>query len=383
MAPFRSPWITRAIRPIGRIAAAALVLGTLLAGLPPGGRRWAVLVVLVVEIALLLVAVSGRIGSRVVLGVIMVLSGLGGAGLDLLQSNGPGLLGAYVAMAGIGLALAPRAAAAAGGIVLVAAAGAEAHVSDEPVSAVLNVTLGALFLFATAGFAAVSRDAQTRAEQLAAEEQALRREREQSAVLAERARMARELHDILAHTLSGLTLQLAGTTLLAQQTGADPRLTTQLESAHRMAKDGAANARGVVAALRGDTLPGPDALPALVAETRLATGLPITFAVTGEPRRLAPEAGLAIYRTAQEALTNIAKHAGRGAEVKIDLEYGTDEVTLVVQNSAGDREPSLGIGFGLTGLAERAALHGGHLEHGPTESGWRVALTINSEVAAR
>jgi signal transduction histidine kinase len=228
-------------------------------------------------------------------------------------------------------------------------------------------------------------------------------------VLGERARLARELHDILAHTLSGLTLQLSGATLLAEQTGADPRLTAQLLAAHRLAKDGTANARRAVSALRGDALPGPDALPGLVEETRRATGLPVTLTVSGEPRRLTPEAGLAVYRTVQEALTNTARYAGPSATVAVELDYRPDDVRLTVTDEGGKesgsavRRPASGpadgagngglgltglgltglglsglglTGLGLTGLGERAALHGGRLEHGPTARGWRVALTL-------
>ena len=197
--PVRSPWVDRAMRPIGWLAVAVLVAGVLLAGLPAATpRRVALLVVLAAEVVLLLIAVSGRIQSRPVLAAVLVGSGFGGSALDLLQPSGPGFLGAYVAMAGIGLALRPRVAAVAGLSVLITAAAAEGSTSSQPVLAVLNLSLGALFLFVSSAFAAVSRDAQARAEALAAEEQALRQAREQAAVLAERGRVARELHDILA-----------------------------------------------------------------------------------------------------------------------------------------------------------------------------------------
>jgi signal transduction histidine kinase len=359
---------------IGWGCAAALVLGTVLA---PPARTGLLYGSLAVTVAALVASLSRLfVGSRVRT-VFLSVTGLGGAALDLLQPSGPGMLAAFVSVAGLGLSLRPRVAAVTGGLVLVAAATAEGFVSSQPVSAILNVSLGALFLLFTSAFAALSRQAQERAEDLAAQVQASREAREQAAVVAERARMARELHDILAHTLSGLSLQLSGTRLLAQRSGADPRVVEQLEAAHRLAKDGMANAKSAVAALRGETLPGADALPQLLAEARLATGIAITSTVTGTPRRLSPEAGLTVYRTAQEALTNAAKHGGQGTKVNLRLVYDADEVCLSVENSAGsDPRPGTAPGFGLTGLAERAALHGGHLEYGPEPGGWCVALTL-------
>ena len=140
-----------------------------------------------------------------------------------------------------------------------------------------------------------------------------RRAREESAVLAERGRIARELHDVLAHTLSGLAVQLEGARLLAEHTHADPRLVEQVSNAQDLARSGMAGAKRAVATLRGEALPGPDQIPELVEHARLATGAPVTYRVDGEPGALAPELGLPLYRAVQEALANVAKHASGAA----------------------------------------------------------------------
>jgi len=372
----------RGIRWIGAGSVVALILGALTSPLPHGtGARWALGVTLAVTVTLLAGALTRT--DRRIEATLLTGAGLGGAVLDLVQPKGLGLLACYVSLAGLGLVLRPRAAIAPGLVVLTAAGVAEAVYSSQPVLAVLNLSLGALFMVVTAAFAAASRDARARAEALAAEEHELRLARQDAAVAAEWARIARELHDILARTLSGLSLQLAAAQLLARREGAGDDLVTRIESAHRLTKEGMANARGVVSALRGDALPGPGSLPRLVEEMRQRAGLDVRFASSGEPRRLTPEAGLAVFRTAQEALTNTVRHAGSGASVTLALAYAADHVKLTVADERGEPpQPGRGPrpehrpGYGLVGLAERAALHWGRLHYGPAGDGWRVELTL-------
>ena len=160
-------------------------------------------------------------------------------------------------------------------------------------------------------------------------------------------------------------------------TEADPRLTEQVGNAQRLACDGMANAKRAVATLRGDALPGPDQLPGLIEQT-LRSGIPVSYEVLGEPQPLAGESGLAIYRTVQEALTNTAKYAGRGASADVTLRWEPDQVVAEIVDAGGDSVPA-GLpsgGLGLTGLAERAALAGGRLVTGPTGDGWRVQLAM-------
>jgi signal transduction histidine kinase len=190
----------------------------------------------------------------------------------------------------------------------------------------------------------------------------------EAAALAERGRVARELHDVLAHSLSALSLQLEGTRLLARDRGADPEVVDGPERAHRLATSGLTEARQAIAALRGDDLPQ---LADLVDNVSGAT-----LTVTGEPREPSSEARLALYRTAQEALTNVRRHSA-SKRVEVRLDYADDGTALTVQDH-GDVAPVMNgsHGYGLTGMRERAELLGGRLTAGPTDDGFKVELWL-------
>ena len=223
------------------------------------------------------------------------------------------------------------------------------------------------------------REERERAEALLEELQRTRASEIEHAALAERARIAREIHDVLAHTLSSLAVQLEGTRMLVEQRPGDPAAVAAVERAHRLASEGLVEARRAIGALRGETLPGPDGLRRLVAEFGEATGLPSQFAVAGEPTPLAAEAALAVYRTAQEALTNIRKHADSPSSVSVRLRYSPQGIELLVEDQASASVRSDGsapAGYGLVGMRERAALLGGRLEAGPLPTGFRVRLWL-------
>jgi signal transduction histidine kinase len=197
-----------------------------------------------------------------------------------------------------------------------------------------------------------------------------------AATLDERAHIAREIHDILAHTLSALAVQLEGTRLLIEQRPADPAARVALERASGLVRDGLDEARRAVGALRGDELPGPEALPRLAADFERDTGIPCRLSVEGTPIALSPEAQLALYRTAQEALTNVRKHAA-DASVVIRLRYAANEAELTVENEGRTHpESATGGGHGLEGMRERAELAHGRLEARPTPTGFRVHLWL-------
>ncbi len=308
-----APDLRRLLSVAAWVTAGVVAVSSAVSGLPPGpGARVATVALTVLGLVSWCTALV--IGGREVraLTPTLLVAGLCGAGLDLAHPSGPGFVLSYMALAGIGLALPRRRALRVALVVAGATAAAEAVTSPHHLSAALTFLAGAGALFLSMLFAGASRDAHAQTQLLLAQEEATRAAREEAAVLAERGRLARELHDVLAHTLSGLAVQLEGARLLAERTDVDPRLAEQVTNAQRLAKEGMANAKRAVATLRGEALPGPADLPALVERTCLA-GLPVTLWVDGEPRPLPGEAGLAVYRAVQEALTNTAKYAGRGA----------------------------------------------------------------------
>ena len=208
----------------------------------------------------------------------------------------------------------------------------------------------------------------------------------QAAALAERARIARDIHDVLAHSLAAVSVNLqAAEGLLAADTlpADNPELTKAVECIDRagtLTREGLAAARRAVLALRDDAAPLPDQLSSLAAQYRAVGDLAVDFTVTGEPRPLSEAASLVAYRTAQEGLTNARKHAP-GQPVALSLGFEAAQLTVTVANPlppVGQAGPlaTAGAGAGLTGLRERAALAGGTLEAGPAEGTWRVCLRI-------
>ena len=224
-----------------------------------------------------------------------------------------------------------------------------------------------------------------------------------AAALSERQRLAREMHDVLAHSLSGLVVQLEGARLLALSDPADGRLAATIDRAHQLAKNGLDEARRAIGMLRDDELPGPDKLAALARSFQADTGLSCQYTETGNPVELRSAVKLALYRVTQEALTNIRKHA-HPERVEVRLDYQRDGVSLAVEDFAvpddlpapaalvpegttvlaGPYHPAppagtldaSGGGYGLTGMRERAELLGGTLTAGPTGHGFRVDLRI-------
>jgi signal transduction histidine kinase len=200
-------------------------------------------------------------------------------------------------------------------------------------------------------------------------------------VLAERATIAREIHDILAHSLSAQVVHLEGARMLLVQDGAREQVLERVERAQRLARSGLEETRRALATLRGDA-PAPDeALAALAEEFRAATGRPCDLEIIGPSRDLTPAAGLAVVRTAQEALTNVRKHAP-GARAVIRLRYAADGTELEVNDTGGGTvsAPMVeGAGYGLVGMRERAELIGGTLEAGPGKEGFRVFLKVPHE----
>ncbi len=227
--------------------------------------------------------------------------------------------------------------------------------------------------------ALVRRQRDEKAEQdrrLAAETRLARQEQARAAALGERARVAREIHDVLAHSLSALSVQLeTAAALLERERPAEAAVI--VDRAGRLARDGLTETRRAVGALRGDPLPLPELVAELADGYRTDLDADATVVVRGEPRRGGPETGLALYRSAQEALTNVRKHAP-GSAVGIVLDYAAGEVRLTVANHGAHGPSSTGLssGYGLTGLRERAELAGGSMMAGPDGDGWRVDVRM-------
>ncbi|WP_328470272.1 sensor histidine kinase [Streptomyces sp. NBC_00448] len=238
----------------------------------------------------------------------------------------------------------------------------------------LVTTLTALGLSLVGYTVRLDAEARGNTHRLLVQERAARKAEAETAALAERARIAREIHDVLAHSLSAQAVHLEATRLLVERGVEREVVLERVVAARRMAREGLAETRQALSALRGDMAPVEEFLRELVASEGAR------LEVDGEPRQLPAEAGLAVRRVAQEAITNVRKHAP-GAEVVLRLEYRPKEVELEFRDFGG-RSPvdnSLGVsgsGYGLRGMRERAELLGGALDAGPAEEGFVVRLRV-------
>ncbi len=243
---------------------------------------------------------------------------------------------------------------------------------DEAAVGLLAYSLG----FAAAGLAgANARQARQRADQaelLLAQTQRSQEESLRAARLAESTRIAREIHDVLAHALAGLTIQLEATTALIEN-GAEPeQVLARVRRAHELAREGLRETRRAVGALRGgEEVSVPQAIGTL------ASAESARLSIRGDAAGLRGDVGLAVLRVVQESLTNVAKHAP-GSEVQIAIDAGPGEIVARVENVLAGVPVATGAvagsggGYGILGMRERAQALGGTLSAGPTQEGWRV-----------
>ncbi|MFI8347589.1 sensor histidine kinase [Streptomyces sp. NPDC085596] len=215
-------------------------------------------------------------------------------------------------------------------------------------------------------------EARGNAQRLLAQERAAREAEARSAALTERARIAREIHDVLAHSLSAQMVHLEAARLLLERDASREQVLERVVAARGMARHGLAETRQALSALRGELTPLEEFLTDLVS---VADGGEVT--VTGERRALPAEASQAVRRVAQEAMTNVHKHA-QGAKVRVRLDYSEHQVTLDVRDKGGrpGELAASGGGYGLLGMRERAELLGGSLDAGPDEEGFVVTLKV-------
>ncbi|MER5570891.1 histidine kinase [Streptomyces goshikiensis] len=198
-----------------------------------------------------------------------------------------------------------------------------------------------------------------------------------TAVLTERGRIARDVHDVLAHSLAGINMQLELADALID-TGDLNKVREAHEKAHDLVKESLRQAQWTVHALREDTLSLPQSLAAMLA----SSGHRDALTVTGTERRLPAKVVQNLLRIAQEALTNAARHAPGGA-VDVELTFAAASTTLRVRNrpATGEVRAGAGSGMGLIGMRERVALLGGTLTAGPVAEGphqgdWQVEAMI-------
>ena len=254
-------------------------------------------------------------------------------------------------------------------------------VYDRSGTAALAYCLGFAGSTLAASTARQGRLRTEQAELLLAQTQRSQEEQLRAARLEESTRLAREIHDVLAHSLAGLTIQLEATTALIENGADRDAILARVRRAHELARDGLQETRRAVGALRGETRSVPEALRALVSEHRSADGVPLALALDAEPAQLSGDAGQAVLRVVQESLTNIAKHApGATASVSVTATE-TELVVVVTDERAAVPVPvgpvsATGGGYGVRGMRERAQALGGTLAAGPTENGWRVELRI-------
>jgi len=409
----------QAMRPLGLLFIAVVVTTSVQAKPAPGlhGTGLAVTITLVAYAAAVALAISVRWARRGPAAQIIAASVIGGCGVALavLQPHGPVEIAPSMGVWIAAVRLPPAPAAAVSGAITAGLAVTVALTEHPAAESAITATLVCLLLAVTGQFLRRGRESQDRTELLMAELQDAREAEAAAAALAERTRIAGELHDVLAHSLSALAIQLQGARKLADRERVSDGLRATIERSAELAKAGLADARQAVGALRGDRLPTLDQLSALVEDFRRDTGSDATLRIDGTIRALPDEASLALYRGAQEALTNISRYAP-GTVTLVTVSYQPDRTVVTVEDHAcrapadlgsataaespadlglaaaaqslaepaatgvADSQPALladaGGGHGLTAMLERAQRAGGTARAGPTADGWLVELEV-------
>jgi signal transduction histidine kinase len=418
------------LRPLGWALIAIVVTAGLNSRPAPGltGARLGISIVMAVYTAAVAATVVidwDRLGRAIQLALIGLIGGCGVA-LAALQPHGPAEVAASLGVwiAAVRLPLVPG--LVVGGVITGALALAIALTEHPGGQPALYAVLLCLLLAVTGRFIRRGRESQDRTELLMAQLEDAREAEAAAAALTERSRIAGELHDVLAHALSGLAIQLQGARKLAERESASAGLRGALERSAELAREGLADARQAVGALRGDRLPTVDQVGTLVEDFRRDTGAEATLRIDGTPRALAADASLALFRGAQEALTNVARYAP-GTTVAVTVRYDPGHTVLVVEDrrcptvaggaavgAAGGAEANAGMigadakakgvdagtaggagasraevagtgspllaeaggGHGLSAMRERAARAGGTARAGPTADGWLVELEV-------
>ena len=206
--------------------------------------------------------------------------------------------------------------------------------------------------------------------------------RAELATVSERNRIAREMHDIVAHSLTVVIAQADGGRYAGRK---DPAKAIEaLETISDRGRDALVQMRSLLSVLHDGSqedrettvTPGVSGIPDLISDAK-RSGLTVNYEVSGDPVALGEVQDLTVYRIVQESLTNVMKHAGQ-VRVVLRLEWEKDKLSIVVDNQKGESEIE-GSGRGLTGIAERARVHGGSATWGPSKlfvGGWNVTAVM-------
>ena len=368
-----------ALRVVGFVGLAVILVSILTTSPRPGLHGDGLLVT--IGLVLLAGGVAGSLprrelpdGQRL---VALIVAAAGTCLLTAVQPDSAAFAGIYYVVVIAGMRLDRTLGLVVAGVTLAAVVAVMALTGDTANGSIPGLVLSVVPWFLIMRLVRRLLERGREAEALVEELRESRAAHAESVALAERSRVARDMHDVLAHSLSALALQLEGARLLARDRGSDPEVVDAIERAHHLAAGGVAEARQAIAALRGDELPGPERLPALAEAFADSSDAGCELTVTGEPRELSSEARLALYRTAQEALTNVRRHAAAD-RVELSLRYAEDGTWLTVEDHGRPANGSAeaGLGYGLTGMRERAELLDGRLAADRTPDGFRVELYI-------
>ncbi|MFD4900371.1 sensor histidine kinase [Streptomyces sp. NPDC058411] len=251
-----------------------------------------------------------------------------------------------------------------------------------------SLDVGAPVVITAVGTGAALRALKVARSQLVVQSGLTEEERSRRTLLEERNRIARELHDVVAHHMSVISIQAQVAPHLVE----DPpdELRENLAGIRENAVEALAELRRVLGVLRSEDAvadgvrhapqPSLDSLGELIGTVR-RTGVGVTAETTGTPRPLAPGVGLSAYRIVQEALSNVMRHAP-GARARVEVGYHSAAVTVRVTNTAPEAPAPRagGVGHGLLGMRERTAMLGGDLIHGRTPGGgYEVLATLPLE----
>jgi signal transduction histidine kinase len=201
-------------------------------------------------------------------------------------------------------------------------------------------------------------------------------------VLGERTRIAREIHDVLAHSIGALGIQIEAARSVLFNTGDVAAALDLLEEASRLADDGLSETRQAIHALRIDTPPLSCGLATLAGSHEQHYHRPVALCVSGRTRPISRDANAALFRVAREALTNAARHAP-GNAVTMHLEYTDRHVSLTLTNpleltavAADCAKVGSERGYGILGMRERLKLTGGTLSAGQADNQWIVRAQV-------